>query len=66
MQVNALTAFNLYVSAMYGLRLTLHEHKRRRRKSMGGEYDVGAAELRELAGKLSDLLQIRTLPISMK
>ncbi len=33
---------------------------------MGGEYDVGAAELRELAGKLSDLLQIRTLPIGMK
>ena len=33
---------------------------------MGGEYDVGAAELRELAGKLNDLLKIRTLPIGMK
>ena len=33
---------------------------------MSGEYDVGAAELRDLAGKLNDLLKIRTLPIGMK
>ncbi len=29
-------------------------------------YEVGAAELKELAGKLNDLLRIRTLPIGMK
>ena len=33
---------------------------------MSDNYDVGAAELRELAGKLNDLLRIRTLPIGMK
>ena len=33
---------------------------------MSDNYDVGAAELKELAGKLNDLLRIRTLPIGMK
>ena len=33
---------------------------------MSDIYDVGAAELKELAGKLNDLLRIRTLPIGMK
>ena len=49
MQVNALIVYNLYVSAMHGAWWMPYEHKRGWRKLMGGEYDVGAAELRELA-----------------
>ncbi|MEE2688100.1 MAG: DUF169 domain-containing protein [Pseudomonadota bacterium] len=33
---------------------------------MSGDYNVGANELKELAGELNDLLKIRTFPIGLK
>ena len=49
MQVKALIVFNLYVSAMHRAWWMPHENKRGWRKLMDGEYEVGVAELRELA-----------------